>query len=58
MLPMLVGMSWFEDQVNIKCFYKLQITAAETLVGLSAVYGDKALKESGDWLTFLTHAFC
>jgi hypothetical protein len=57
-LPVLVGMSQFEQQGNIKCFFKLQKSAAETLVGLSAVYGDKALKESGDWVSFLTFAFC
>jgi hypothetical protein len=56
-LPVLVGMSEFEQQVNIKYFFKLQKSAAGTLVGLNAVYGDKALKASGNWVTFLTYAF-
>jgi hypothetical protein len=37
-------MSQFEQQVNMKSFYKLRKSAAEGLVDFIAVYGDKALK--------------
>jgi hypothetical protein len=39
-------MSHFEQWTNIKFFLKPRKSAAETLLGLNAVYGDKALKNS------------
>jgi hypothetical protein len=44
--------SRFEQRVNINFFCKLGKSALETLVGLSALYGDKALKESAVYFSF------
>jgi hypothetical protein len=40
--PVLIAVSQSEQQTNIKFFCKLGKSSAETLVGLDAVYGDKA----------------
>jgi hypothetical protein len=41
---MLITISLSEQWTNIEFFCKLEKSAVETLVGLSAAYGDKALK--------------
>jgi hypothetical protein len=56
-LPVLVGMSQFERQVNMRFFFKLQKSSTETLVGLGAVYGEKALKNLVTGLAFLNMPF-
>jgi hypothetical protein len=45
-LPVLVTVSHFEQQVNIKLFCKLGSLAAGTLVSPNAIYGDKVLENT------------
>jgi hypothetical protein len=44
--PVLVTVSHFEQQVNIKLFCKLGRLAAGTVVSLNAVYGYKVLENT------------
>jgi hypothetical protein len=46
MLTVLIAVFQFEQQINITFLFKLQKSAAQTLVALSMLYGDKALKKS------------